>query len=440
MNFDALTRWRRETFRSLGVRNFRLFTIGQFISNTGSWMQSISIAYLVLTLSKSGSLLGLVTAAQFIPILLFGAQAGIVIDRLNRRHLIMVTQTLFMIVAFILFFLVQRHEINLLLVFLFSIILGLINAVDTPARQSFVQELVGHDNLQNAVTLNAASFNLARAIGPAAVGVAIASLGLSWGFLLNAISFIAILLALVMMKPVQFFIQGTVLREPKQIRAGLRYVRNSPILLTTLIAILIAGIFAYNFPVTIPLLAETTFHGHAQLLGNFMSLFGVGAIFGSIVAASLRRPASPGLMVFISMGFALLMALVAVAPSIWLAGLALVGLGALSISFNALTNATLQMNSRFDMRGRVMALYTLGFLGSTPIGAPTVGFLSQDFSPRWAFIAGAGSLLVAAVLFLRLRRARTAKEFLPGTPPNKPGSPGCTAGPQVYLEPETPQA
>jgi len=129
-----------------------------------------------------------------------------------------------------------------------------------------------------------------------------------------------------------------------------------------------------------------------------------------------------------------------VAPSIWLAGLALVGLGALSISFNALTNATLQMNSRFDMRGRVMALYTLGFLGSTPIGAPTVGFLSQDFSPRWAFIAGAGSLLVAAVLFLRLRRARTAKEFLPGTPPNKPGSPGCTAGPQVYLEPETPQA
>lgn len=403
MKFNALARWRRDTFHSLGVRNFRLFTIGQFISNTGSWMQSISIAYLVLTLSKSGSLLGLVTAAQFLPILLFGAQAGIIVDRRNRQHLIMVTQTLFMLVAFILFYLVAQHQINILLVFIFSLILGLINAIDTPARQSFVQELVGHDNLQNAVTLNAASFNLARAIGPAVVGIAIASLGLSWGFLLNAISFLAILLALVLMKPGQFFVQGTVLREPGQIRAGLRYVRNRPILLSTLVAIMIAGIFAYNFPVTIPLLAETTFHGHAQLLGDFMSLFGVGAIFGSIVAASLRRPAGPRLMTVISVGFALLMVLVALAPSIWLAGLALMGLGALSISFNALTNATLQMNSRFEMRGRVMALYTLGFLGSTPIGAPTVGFLSQDFSPRWAFIAGALSLLVAAILFFRLK-------------------------------------
>ncbi|WP_298336533.1 MFS transporter [Ferrimicrobium sp.] len=403
MKFNALARWRRDTFHSLGVRNFRLFTIGQFISNTGSWMQSISIAYLVLTLSKSGSLLGLVTAAQFLPILLFGAQAGIIVDRRNRQHLIMVTQTLFMLVAFILFYLVAQHQINILLVFIFSLILGLINAIDTPARQSFVQELVGHDNLQNAVTLNAASFNLARAIGPAVVGIAIASLGLSWGFLLNAISFLAILLALVLMKPGEFFVQGTVLREPGQIRAGLRYVRNRPILLSTLVAIMIAGIFAYNFPVTIPLLAETTFHGHAQLLGDFMSLFGVGAIFGSIVAASLRRPAGPRLMTVISVGFALLMVLVALAPSIWLAGLALMGLGALSIGFNALTNATLQMNSRFEMRGRVMALYTLGFLGSTPIGAPTVGFLSQDFSPRWAFIAGALSLLVAAILFFRLK-------------------------------------
>ncbi|WP_298209596.1 MFS transporter [Ferrimicrobium sp.] len=410
MNFSALTRWRQTTFRSLGVRNFRLFTIGQFISNTGSWMQSISLAYLVLTLSKSGSLLGLVTAVQFLPILLFGAQAGIIVDRRNRRHLIMLTQTLFMIVAFILFYLVAQHEINIPLIFLFSVILGLINAVDTPARQSFVQELVGHDNLQNAVTLNATSFNLARAIGPAVVGVAIASLGLSWGFLLNAISFLAILLALVMMKPETLFLQGTVLREPGQIRAGLRYVRNRPILLSTLLAIMIAGIFAYNFPVTIPLLAETTFHGHAQLLGDFMSLFGVGAIFGSIVAASLRRPAGPRLMTIISMGFAMLMVLVAAAPSIWLAGLALMGLGALSISFNALTNATLQMNSRFEMRGRVMALYTLGFLGSTPIGAPTVGFLSQDFSPRWAFVAGAASLLIAAVLFFRLPGTKVVAE------------------------------
>jgi MFS family permease len=402
LSSGSFTRWRQDTFRSLTVRNFRLFTIGQFISNTGSWMQSISLAYLVLTLSKSGSLLGLVTAVQFLPILLFGAQAGIVVDRLNRRRLIMITQTSFMLVAFVLFYLVASHTITITLVFVASVVLGLINAIDTPARQTFVQELVGRDSLQNAVTLNSASFNLARAIGPAVVGVAIAHLGISWGFLLNAISFVAILIALVMMRPTQLFVQGTVVREPGQIRAGLRYVRNRPILLATLLAILIAGIFAYNFPVTIPLLAETTFRGHAQLLGDFMSLFGVGAIIGSVGAASLRRPASPKLMVIISVGFAGLMGLVALAPSIWLAGLALMGLGAMSISFNAFANTTLQLNSRFEMRGRVMALYTLGFLGSTPIGAPIVGFMSQDFSPRWAFVAGGVSLLVAAGLFVRL--------------------------------------
>ena len=406
MSSRFIRTWRHDTFQSLRVRNFRLFTIGQFISNTGSWMQSISLAYLVLSLSRSGSLLGLVTAVQFLPILVFGAQAGIIVDRQNHRRLIMITQTLFMLVAFVLFYFVATHTITIVLVFLASGVLGLINAIDTPARQSFVQELVGRDNLQNAVTLNAASFNLARAIGPAIVGLAIAELGPSWGFLLNALSFLAILLALVMMHPAQFYVHNTVVREPGQIRAGLRYVANRPVLWVTLLAILVAGIFAYNFPVTIPLLAETTFQGRAQLLGDFMSLFGVGAIIGSIAAASLRRPANARLVMLISIGFAILMGLVALAPSVWLAGLALVGLGAMSISFNALANTTLQLNSRFDMRGRVMALYTLGFLGSTPIGAPIVGFLSQDFSPRWAFVAGAVSLIVASALFARLHARR----------------------------------
>ncbi|MHB8189301.1 MAG: MFS transporter [Ferrimicrobium sp.] len=402
-----IRQWRQGTFSSLGIRNFRLFTIGQFISNTGSWMQSISIAYLVLTLSRSGSLLGLVTAVQFLPILLVGVQAGVVVDRRNRRRLIFVTQTSFMVVAFVLFAFVELHRITITLVFVFSVILGLINAVDTPARQSFVQELVGRDGLQNAVSLNAANFNLARAIGPAIVGVAIAHFGLAWGFLLNAVSFLAILVALVMMRPLELFVQAHVVKERGQIRQGLRYVRERPILLGTLLAVFVAGIFAYNFPVTIPLLSSLTFHGQAQLLGVFMSLFGVGAIVGSIFVASLRHPAGVRIMVVVSIGFAVLMTMVALAPTIWLVELALVGLGALSISFNALANTALQMNSRFDMRGRVMALYTLGFLGSTPIGAPIVGVISQNFSPRWAFGVGALSLVVAAGLFARFDRTPT---------------------------------
>ena len=409
---ESIRGWGSTAFASLKVRNFRLYTIGQLISGTGTWMQSVSLSFLVLYMTKSASDLGIVTGAQFLPMLFFGIQAGVFVDRLNKRRLIFITQGSFLLVALAMFAFIEAGWMNLAWIVAFSLMLGAINALDNPARQAFVQQLVGRDHLQNAVSLNSANFNLARALGPAAVGVIIAAFGISWGFLLNSISYLAVLVALKMMSTGELFPARPVPREPGQVRQGLSYVRERPILLVSLAAVFVAGVFAFNFQVTIPVLATVTYRGGAARLGDFMSLFGLGAIGGALFSASLKRPATVRNLALTSTLFAAALLSVGAIHVLGMAEVSLVVLGAMSIAFNALINTTLQLNSEFAMRGRVMALFTFGLLGSTPIGAPIIGLVVARFSPSWGFIVGAAALAVAALLFgsLALRERPSRRE------------------------------
>jgi predicted MFS family arabinose efflux permease len=372
------------------------------VSGTGTWMQSVALAYLVVSQTHSDVLLGVVSGAQFLPMLLAGPEAGVIVDRFPKRRVIFVTQSTFTVIASAMFMLLLAGRLDLFWIIALSLATGVVNAVDNPARQAFVQQLVGREQLQNAVSLNSANFNLARAIGPAAVGIVIAHFGLAAGFGLNAASYLAILAALVIMRPNEFYVVGKVEREKGQIREGLVYVRERPLILWTLIAVALVGVFVYNFQVTIPLLALDTFRGGAATVGTFMALFGTGAIFGGLVVASLRRAVRASYLAVISLAIMTAMLMVGWLHERWPVELALIVLGAVSISFNALANTLLQLNSSYAVRGRVMSLYTMALLGSTPIGSPLIGLIASAFGISTAFFVGALSAAVAVGIFLLL--------------------------------------
>lgn len=387
----------RKAFDSLSIRNFRLYLIGQIVSTTGTWMQSIAMAWLVLKLTGSGVDLGFVTAIQFLPVLLLGGFAGILVDRFDKRKILILTQSLFASQALLLYILVSLGVVRVWMVFVLSLYFGLVNAVDPTARQSFVQQMAGPENLQNAVSLNSVTFNASRAFGPAVAGLIIASLGVGPAFGLNALSYIAVIVALVAMRKNEFFPFAKASRSKGQFREGLAYVGKTPTLRLTLIGVLIVGTFAYNFNVSLPLLAKFTFHGGPEALGIMSSFVGLGAVIGGLwvassVRVSLKRLGVVGLLFAFTMGVASAM------PTLTLTLLVLGVMGAFSIAFMSTANSLLQLNSPSQMRGRVMALYSVGFLGSTPIGSPITGWVAQSFGPRYALLMGALSVLIVAVM------------------------------------------
>ncbi len=387
----------RKAFDSLSIRNFRLYLIGQIVSTTGTWMQSIAMAWLVLKLTGSGVDLGFVTAIQFLPVLLLGGFAGILVDRFDKRKILILTQSLFASQALLLYILVSLGVVRVWMVFVLSLYFGLVNAVDPTARQSFVQQMAGPENLQNAVSLNSVTFNASRAFGPAVAGLIIASLGVGPAFGLNALSYIAVIVALVAMRKNEFFPFAKASRSKGQFREGLAYVGKTPTLRLTLIGVLIVGTFAYNFNVSLPLLAKFTFHGGPEALGIMSSFVGLGAVIGGLwvassVRVSLKRLGVVGLLFAFTMGVASAM------PTLPLTLLVLGVMGAFSIAFMSTANSLLQLNSPSQMRGRVMALYSVGFLGSTPIGSPITGWVAQSFGPRYALLMGALSVLIVAVM------------------------------------------
>ncbi len=387
----------RKTFDSLSIRNFRLYLIGQVISTTGTWMQSIAMAWLVLKLTGSGVDLGLVTAVQFLPVLLLGGFAGILVDRFDKRKILILTQSLFASQALLLYILVSLGVVRVWMVFVLSVYFGLVNAVDPTARQSFVQQMAGPSNLQNAVSLNSVTFNASRAFGPAVAGLIIASLGVGPAFGLNALSYIAVVVALAMMRKSEFFPFAKASRSKGQFREGLAFVNKTPALRLTLIGILIVGTFAYNFNVSLPLLAKFTFHGGPEALGIMSSFVGLGAVVGGLWVASSARVSLKRLGV-VGLLFAFTMGVASVMPTLTLTLLVLGVMGAFSIAFMSIANSLLQLNSPPQMRGRVMALYSVGFLGSTPIGSPITGWVAQSFGPRYALFMGALSVLIVALM------------------------------------------
>jgi MFS family permease len=396
----------RRTFRSLSVRNYRLFFIGQLVSNTGTWMQSVAQAWLVLRLTGSGVDLGIVVALQFLPVLLLGVWGGVIADRVDKRRALLVTQASMAVVAGLLALVTALGVVTLGMVYVAAVLLGLTAVVDTPVRQAFVSELVGPAEVANGVALNSAMFNAARVVGPAVAAALIVAVGIWPAFAFNAVSFGAVLVALAMMRPDELFLAARVAPEKGQVRAGLRYVRQSEALFSTLVLVAVVGTFALNFTITMPLMARYAFGSGAGAFGLLTSAMGAGSMVGALVAAARSRP-TLRLLVGASVAFGVLMLVAAGAPSLGFELAVMPFFGAASIIFMATANSILQLGSSPEMRGRVMALYVLVFLGSTPIGGPFVGWVAQMWGPRASVALGGVSCFVGAGVVAALgRRAR----------------------------------
>jgi MFS family permease len=408
---SPITKAARQTFQALKVRNYRLYFVGQVISASGTWMHAVALGLLVLSsqLHGNGFNVGLVTALQFLPMLVLGSWGGLIVDRVDKRRILYVTQTASGLLAFTLGILVVLGTITMWEVYLISTLIGVVNLFDNPARQTFVSEMVGRDLMPNAISLNSVVMNSARVIGPAIGGILIFTVGLAACFLFNAASYVAVLVALFMMRPAELYQRPVVARAKGQVREGLRYVWSNRDLRDPLLAMAVVGIFAFNFTTTLPLLATRTFHGGAGTYSALIGAMGIGAVIGGLVVAHRSKP-SAAMLSLIGLAFGVMLLVVAAAPTEVIALVALVFMGACSISFIATANATIQLQADPAMRGRVMALYAIAFLGSTPIGAPLVGWIADVTNPRISIMVG-GVATLAACIPLALRYSRRGHAF-----------------------------
>ena len=390
--------WRGRTFASLiASSNYRRFVVGQSISLVGTWMQMIGQSWLVLQLTGSATTLGIVAAVQTLPILLLSPYAGVLVDRRGKRRVLLITQMVMALLALTLGLLTLTHAVRLWMVMVIAGGLGLATCVDNPARQAFVPEIVGTDLVANVISLNSAMVNAARAVGPALGGVLIVSVGVAACFLFNTVSFVAVIIALATMKQELLHPAVTSIHAPGQLLEGLRYVRRTPRLLTPLLMMALIGALSYEFQVVLPVLAKNTFHGNADAYGFFTAAFGVGAVIGGLAVAS-RRPKGMRSVAVAAGAFGLTMMVAAVAPTLATEVLALATVGAGSVAFMSRGNTMLQLTADETMRGRVMALWAVAFLGTTSIGGPIVGYVAQHASPRWGLALGGRAALTATAL------------------------------------------
>lgn len=395
----ALTRAReamQTTFAALGVRNFRLYFTGQIISVSGAWMQRVAQAWLVLDLTGSGTAVGGLTALQFLPLLLAAPFGGVVADRVDKRRLLFLTQSLAGLTAATLGFLVYTDRVELWMVYVLAFTLGIVGSFDNPARQSFVMEMVGRERVVNAVALNSVMINAARIVGPALAGVLIVAVGIAMCFFFNAVSYLALLSALALMRTQELERTKPQQRQRGQLREGLRYAGGDPLLRTLLVMSAITGIFAYEFEVSLPLVAKFTFGGDADTFGLMFTAMGIGAVIGGLHTAA-RTGRSPESAARIVALFGVAIAAVAMAPNLVVALLALAVAGGAGTSFLAFSNSLLQIRARGEMRGRIMALRAVAFLGTRPLGAPLIGWIGEHVGPRQSVGTGAVAALVVAV-------------------------------------------
>jgi MFS family permease len=393
--YAALGRFGNDTFSSLRVRNYRLYFTGQAISSTGTFMQSLAQAWLVLKLTNSGTALGFVAALQFIPILFLGPLGGVVADRFSKRKLLFATQTTFGIMALLLGLLVWTGWINLWMVYVFAVCYGLTTTIDNPTRQSFVVEMVGQAELRNAVTLYSSLINLSRVIGPTLAGILIATVALAPCFLINGLSYAAVVIMLMLMHPGELNTPPSVPRAAGQIRAGFRYVLSTPVLRNVLVMLALIGTLTFEFQISLPLIAEFAFHGNAQSYAALTSAMGLGAVAGGLLSAS-KKKTSPRMLIMAAFLFGITTLFAASMPDLVLAALAMVLVGGCSIYFTSLANSVLQLESDPQMRGRVMAFWSVAFLGSTAIGGPLIGWIAERKDARWGLAVGGFAALAAA--------------------------------------------
>ncbi|MFD0691873.1 MFS transporter [Actinomadura fibrosa] len=397
-------------FRSLRTRNYRFFAAGQVVSNTGTWMQRVAQDWLVLDLAHgSGTALGVTTGLQFLPLLLFGLWGGVIADRYPKRRVLMLTQVSMGALALVLGVLAITGQAQVWHVYVLAFGLGLATVVDNPTRQSFVVEMVGRRDLPNAIALNSATFNGARLLGPAVAGVLIAVLGTGPVFLLNAASFGAVLFGLYAMREDELHPAAQVKRAKGQLREGLRYVRGRRDLMLVLVLVGFVAMFGMNFQMTTALVARQVFHTGASSFGLASSMLALGALTGALLAA--RRASRPRLRLLLTAAllFGTLEVAAGLMPTYWSFLVLLVPTGVALMTFTTAANATMQLSVAPEMRGRVMGLYMFVFLGTNPIGAPTVGWMAEQFGPRLSIVLGG---LVAVLTTLAVAALAAPRESI----------------------------
>ena len=409
----------RVTFAALAVPNYRRYIRGQSVSLVGTWMQMTAQSWLVLTLTGSSTALGAIIALQTLPVLLLGPYGGVIADRVDKRRLMVALQSAMGLQALVLGLLTAFGVVEVWEIGVLAALLGLNNAFENPARQSFMLELVGPEYLRNAVSLNSVLVNVARAIGPAVAGILIATVGESACFLLNAASFVAVVATLLHLDRSALSPSPPAPRERGQLRAGLRYVARTPELGLPLLMMALVGMLAYEFQVTLPVMAKHALHSDAAGYGFMTAAMGVGAVAGGLLVAARGRIGLLPLTVAAG-AFGITLALAALAPSLGAELAALVLAGWASISFMSTGNATLQLTSPPSMRGRVMSLWFVAFQGSTPIGGPLVGWVMDSAGARSGLGLGAVTCVAAAGLGIVAAR-RIGRRRSPAAAVEAPG-------------------
>ncbi|WP_432535141.1 MFS transporter [Kineococcus arenarius] len=399
----------RAMFAALQVPNFRRYAAGQGISLTGTWMQRVAQSWLVLELTGSGTTVGLVVALQALPVLLLGPYGGLVADRLDKRRLVIVLQVVMGVLALVLGLLTTTGLVALWHVFVLAGLLGVATSFENPARQSFVLEMVGPEHVRNAVSLTAVLTNVARAVGPALAGVLISTSGTGVCFLLNAATFATVVVSLALLDTAQLQPSPPAVRAPGQLREGFAHVRRTPELAVPLFMMAIVGCLAFEFQIVLPVVAQETFGGGPTAYGLLTAALGLGSVVGGLLYAASGRSGAAA-MVVSAVVFGLSLVGAAAAPSLPLALVALTVTGGVSVVFQSTGNTTLQLNASPSMRGRVMALWSVAFLGSTPIGGPIAGWVSDQWGGRAGLALGAVACFAAAAAgALILRRGRAER-------------------------------
>jgi MFS family permease len=412
------TRRRASTFAALRVPNFRIYVSAHAVASTGTWMQNIALEWLVLELSGSPAAVGITMACQFLPMLLLGMYGGMIADRYPKRNILMITQSLFGLLSAVLAVLTITGQIRVGYVYLFALAAGLVFVIDNPTRQVFVNEVVPERYVRNAIALNAAVFQTSRLVGPAVAGIMIATVGSGWAFAANAVSYLAPLTGLMLIRSADLIRTPPLERAPGQLRSALRYVADRPHVAWTIVLVGLIGTFGLKFPVVLTAMADESFAGSsvtgAQLYGLFNVVIAVGSVAGALIAGGRTHPRLRTIVLAGAM-FGVAQLAAALAPGLGVFLAALVAMGMVNLAFQAMANSSVQSWVDGDVRGRVMSIYMLAFVGGTPLGGPVVGWITDAFGARagMAFCGMVPLLAAVGVAYALSRHARTQRSADP---------------------------
>ena len=392
---EAITELGQKMFSSLRIRNYRLYFIGQGFSHVGNWMQTVALGWLVLEVTASGTALGTMLAFRFAPLLLGAPFAGNLVDAMDKRQLLYMTQWISGILALGMSVLVFMDVVEVWMLYSAAVLFGIVDAIDRPLRQTFVHEMVGPAHLRNAVTLSSTEANVARALGPLFAGVLIATVGIAFCFFANALSFLVVVVFLSYMRPEEFHREVARAEGPSDILSGLRYVASMPTIRRILIVMAVIGTLSYEFQVSLPLLAQQTFAGGAADYAALLAAMGIGSVMGGLFMATRERVTSSEFVISAAL-FGLAMCATAVMPALSYAVIGMVLVGFFSINLTSVGNTIVQLESASYIRGRVMALWTMALFGSTLIGAPLIGLVGEYAGARWSIALGGMAAVLAA--------------------------------------------